>query len=209
MKTTFILGVFIFTFSLICYGQKQDFGTWGLKGLSSEQLANLSNGEIVFLNDGIEKAGIKNPLIEAAMVFSASPERTWKLISKTDDQPKYISQCKEIKVVKKSAAMACETHCVGNWLMSYNYGVIEKYFPENKCIYWILDTNYAKNDLIALKGYWQFYPYGNGKTLARYGSSVSFKNVPEFVENMFKKGGVKDALASVKKYVNSDGLYHK
>jgi len=94
-------------------------------------------------------------------------------------------------------------------MLTYNYRVIENYYPETKCLRWMLDTSYSKNDLSMLKGYWQLYPYGNGKTLARYGSSVSFKNVPEFIENMFKKGGVKDALASVKKYVDSGGAYRK
>jgi hypothetical protein len=209
MNPFFIYMLFILTFSSSCYGQKQDFGGAGLKGLSPEQLTQLAKGDIVFLTADDGKHGAKNSLIEAALVFSVSPETTWKLISKTDDQPKYINQCKEIKTITKSPGKACEVHCVGNWMLTYNYGVRECYLPESNCLYWSLDSGYPKNDLIELNGYWQFYPYGKGKTLARYGSKVSFKNVPEFVENMFKKGGVKDALDSVKKYVDSSGTYRK
>jgi ribosome-associated toxin RatA of RatAB toxin-antitoxin module len=148
-------------------------------------------------------------LIEAAIMFSASSETTWKFISKTDDQPKYIDQCKAIKVIKKSPGKSFEVHTVGNWMATYTYGIIENYLPETLCIYWTLDTSYIENDLIALNGYWQFYPYGKGQTLGRYGSSISLKNVPGFIANRFKKSGVKDALASVKKYVDSGGTYHK
>lgn len=206
MKAFFIYIVFIL-FSSCCHGQNQDFGVAGLKGFSAEQLVNLSNGNIVFHN--ADNSEDRNSLIEASIVFDASPEKTWELISKTDDQPLYIQQCKSIKVINKTASKAFEVHCVGNWLATYTYGVIQNYLPEDMCVYWILDTSYSKNDLNTLGGYWQLYPYGKGKTLARFGSRVSFKNVPEFVENMFKKGGVKDALASIKNYVDSGGTYRK
>lgn len=207
MNRFLIYTLFISSFSLLCDGQKQDFGNTGLKGLSSEQLTKLASGEIVFISN--DKGDSNNSLIEAAIVFSAPPETAWKLISKTDDQPLYIDDCKDITVINKSPAKAKEVHTVGNWLVTYNYGVIQNYSPESLCLYWMLDTSYSNNDLVAMKGYWQFYPYGDGKTLARYGSMVSFKNVPKFVEDMFKKGGMKDALTSVKKYVDSGGSYRK
>jgi len=208
MKPFFRCILFALLFSPLCNGQNQDFGMAGLKGLSSVQLADLANGEIVFLNAD-NKNDNKSSLIEAALVFSATPATTWKLISKTEDQPKYIDHCKEVKVKNRSSARASEVHRVGNSLLTFNYGVIQNYFPEKLCLSWMLDTSYPENDLVSLRGYWQFYPYGKGKTLARYGSNVSFKNLPEFVENMFSKGGVKDALKSVKKYVDSGGTYRK
>jgi hypothetical protein len=81
--------------------------------------------------------------------------------------------------------------------------------PESKCIYWTLDPGYPENDLNDLTGYWQLYPYGDGKTLARYGSYISFKSIPQFIENRYLKSSIKDALDSVKKYVDSYGTYRK
>ena len=117
--------------------------------MSSEELAKLAQGEIVFLNSDSSKTANESSLIEAAIVFSVSPEIAWKLISKTDDQPKYIDQCKDIKVISKSPGSAREVHSVGNMLITYNYGVIEHYLPESKCLYWTLDASYPKNDVIA------------------------------------------------------------
>src|SRR6185436_1984714 len=117
--------------------------------------------------------------------------------------------CKEIKVIKTLPDKCIQVHTVGNWMATFTYGVIQKQEPQNQRLTWTLDSSYPNNDLTSLDGYWKFFPYGKTKTLARYGSNVSFKNVPEFVENMFKKGGVKDALVSVKKYVDSGGTYRK
>ncbi len=200
----------LYTIGILCafnsHAQKKDFGNNGLKGLSAAQQQEIAKGEVVLLNDG---KGDGNSLIEAALVFNAAPETTWKLLSRTEDQTNYIKECKEIKVISQSPTKAVQVHTVGNALANFTYGVLQYYDPANKYIHWSLDPGYKDNDLTALNGYWQFYPYGKGKTLARYGSTVSFKSVPDFVENMFKKGGVKDALGQVKKYVDSGGTYHK
>jgi len=71
-----------------------------------------------------------------------------------------------------------------------------------------LDPDY-NNDLNGLEGFWRLYPYGEGKTLARYGSNISVKYVPGWIESVFKKRGVKKALLSVKKYIDSGGKYRK
>jgi len=59
------------------------------------------------------------------------------------------------------------------------------------------------NDLADLQGFWKLYPYPGGRTLVQYGSNVSIKNVPDWIENMFKKKGVEKSLNCVKKYVNT------
>jgi len=58
------------------------------------------------------------------------------------------------------------------------------------------------NDLADLQGFWKLYSYPGGETLVRHGSNVSIKNVPDWIENMFKKKGVEKSLNCVKKYVN-------
>jgi hypothetical protein len=70
--------------------------------------------------------------------------------------------------------------------------------------FWSLDPRF-NNDLVELRGFWRFYPYDQGKTLARYGCIISSKNIPTFIENMFKKGIIARSLVSMKKYVDSGG----
>lgn len=201
--------IFILSGSHYAYTQPYAFGSTGILGLSTAQLVSLSKGDIVFLSPEKNKAGSKSALTEAAIVFSSSPEEAWKLISKTEDQAVYIDGCIEVKVLFKSPSKANEVHKVGNKLLSFTYGVIQNYLPESKCIYWTLDPGYLENDLNDLTGYWQLYPYGDDKTLARYGSYISFKSIPQFIENRYLKSSIKDALDSVKKYVDSYGTYRK
>lgn len=191
------------------FSQMNNFGTDGLSGLSKEQKEMLSKEAITVWISDRTNANSKNSLIEAAIIFNNTPETTWKLISKTEDQPLYLDDCKEIKVISKSQDTAVEVHTSGNWLIKLVYGVIEYYNPKDYYLHWTLDTSHPDNGLAALSGYWQLYPYGKNQTLARYGSIVSLKNVPEFIENMFKKNGVKSAMNSVKKYIDSGGTYRK
>jgi len=182
-----------------------DFGTDGLKGLTSEQQEKLSKGEIVFASSDSGES----TLIEAVIIFNVTPETSWKLISKTEDQSLYLNESKEIEVISKTPEKAVEVHTAGVMFMKFVYGVMEYYHPHAMWLRWELDANYPENDLRELSGYWQLYSYGNGQTLARYGNKASAKNVPRFIEDMFKKGGVRKGLASVKKYVDSGGMHRK
>jgi hypothetical protein len=59
------------------------------------------------------------------------------------------------------------------------------------------------------RGFWRLYPYAGGRTLARYGNKVSPAGIPEFIVNLFRKGGIVRALESVRLYVESGGSYRK
>jgi len=182
----------------------RDFGPDGLEGLSAAQKKALSQGKIVLASKGSSE----NALIEAAMVFNKSPKETWDLLSKTEAQPLYLNELDDVKVVKRSATDGKEIHSVSYAFMDIVYGVLFKFHKSEMYFYWWLDPS-RENDLAGLEGFWRFYPYGEGKTLARYGSFVSAKNVPSWVESFFKERGVKKTLFSVEKYVNSGGTYHK
>ncbi|MBF0121304.1 MAG: SRPBCC family protein [Desulfobacterales bacterium] len=211
MKIIFMGLLSIFIIQGFANAQMKDFGVDGLKGLTEEHKKKLSNGDIIIITttDNNQKSESRSALIEAAVVFNNKPQKAWELISKTEEQPKYIKECKEIKVVSKTSNQASEVHTVGALFFRVTYGVIQNYDPDHLYMHWILDKNYPKNGLESLYGYWQLYPYDKDKTIARYGSNVALKNVPEFLENMFKKSGVKNALIAVKKYIDSNGVYRK
>ncbi len=182
-----------------------DFGTDGLGGLTEKQKATLAVGNIVFYTADV-KGKNKSSLIQAAIVFDKTPEQVWSLLFRTQDQIKYLKEIEKINIISKAQAKDnLEFHLSVAWL-DYVYRVIHRFDPINRYFHWGLDPTF-KNDLKDLRGYWKLYPYGNGKTLARYGSNVSIKKVPSFVENMFKKNGVKKSLQAVKKYINSNGTW--
>ena len=142
------------------------------------------------------------------MVFNQTPEQTWNLLYRTEDQAKYLKELEEAKIIAKSPFKDTIEFRVKAAFLTFLYRVNHNFDRTGLNFWWGLDPTF-KNDLVDLRGYWRFYPYSQGKTLARYGSTVSLKKVPAFIEDMFKKSGVARSLASVKKYVDSGGTYHK
>lgn len=207
MKTV-LMSLIVFFFSAgVTLAAPLDFGPDGLKGMSAAQKQKLSQGQIVFtFTDSATQAHAG--LIEAAVIFDRSPEETWALLTRVEDQFQYLKEVEVSRAVGKSTPADMVFFTVKAALVSVDYRVVYTYDKANHYFYWTLDPGFP-NDLADLRGFWCIYPYGQGKTLARYGSNVSVKNVPGFIEDMFKKSGVSRSLVSVKKYVDSGGMYHK
>jgi len=182
------------------FAETGDFGQDGKKGLTPQQLAALEAGKVIFSAKD-KFAGEKNALIEAAIIFDKSPEEVFSILYHTEDQVKYLEKIKNIKIVKKENAEDNLEFLLKVAWVDIVYRA-KHYFDKDKhYIHWELDKSF-KNDLNDLKGFWDLYPYGDGKTLVRYGSNVSIKNVPSFIESMFKKNGVKKSLETVRAWVN-------
>lgn len=178
-----------------------DFGNDGLSGLDISQKRELAEGRIVFSTTDQSK---DSSLIEAAIVFNKRPEEVWGMISKTEDQIKYLKEIDQLKVVKKDEEKDAIWFKLKIAFIPISYQVNHSFVKERQYFFWSLDPSY-KNDLKDLKGFWKFYPYGPDKTLARYGSLVSLKYVPAWLQDQFKKSGVEKALKAVKCYVDSGG----
>lgn len=189
--------------SSLCFAAAPDFGHNGRKGLDTAQIQQLANGEIVFTFMD-SSAATHSGLIEAAVIFNQTPEQTWNLLYRTEDQIKYLKEIDAIKVIAKSLQQDTIEFKVKVAFLAFSYRVNHIFDNSSFNFFWNLDPRF-NNDLLELRGFWRFYPYGQDKTLARYGSKVSLKNVPTFIEDMFKKNGVAKSLASVKKYVDSGG----
>ncbi|SDY95549.1 SRPBCC family protein [Nitrosomonas sp. Nm58] len=180
-----------------------DFGSNGLKDLDIQQTKLLANGEIVFTITNLatqEHSGS----IEAAVIFNQTPEQTWNLLSRAEDQVKYLRELEEVKVIAKSPLHDTIEFKVRFAFLTFIYRANLTFDKVGLNFFWSLDPRF-NNDLVELRGFWRFYPYDQGKTLARYGCIISSKNIPTFIENMFKKGIIARSLVSMKKYVDSGG----
>lgn len=209
MSAAFVMCILI---SQILYAQTAellDFGPDGLYGLSEDELQKLDSGDIIFIDSLSKSEAQKAVLIQSVVLFSNTLERTWQLIAATENQPEYLSSLNSVEVLSKSPRQAVEIFTAKILLIKILFGVVQNYDAENKWLHWYLYAEYPENDLDSLAGYWQLYPYDKNRTLARYGTHVALKNVPDFIENMFRKGGAKRAMISVKRYVDSDGQYRK
>jgi len=202
-------GLLIFAIHQMVYSQVNNHGENGFNGLSKEQKEELLKEKIIVGFSDVASGKGKNKMIEAVIIFDKTIENTWKLLAETENQPLYIDGCKKIVVVSKKPDQSVEVHTSGNWFINLEYGVIEYFDQLNYKLSWTLDKSHSGNSLDEMKGYWQLFPYGKNQAIGRYGNSVSLRNVPDFVENMFKKNGVKSAMESIKKYIDSGGTYRK
>jgi len=178
-----------------------DFGQDGMMGMTDSQKKELSDGKIVFSTTDRDK---DSSLIEAAIVFNKSPQEVWDMLSKTEEQIKYLKEVNKIKLIEKKNNSDTIWFQLKIMLLPIRYQINHHYSKEGLYFYWSLDPSY-KSDLRELKGFWKFYPYENNKTFARYGSIVRLKYIPLFLQDTFKKKAVEKALRSVKCYVDSGG----
>lgn len=205
----FITMFFVFLMINYAGAAVPDFGNDGLKGISESQMKEITDGKIVVntSDDTIdETTQAKSSLITAVFIFNKPPEEVFNLLYRSEDQIKFLAELKDVKVISKSDTQNDIEFKTRAAVFTFVYRVIHHFDRNNLYMYWAMDKSF-KNDLQDLRGFWKFYPYPGGKTLARYGSNVSIKGVPDWVENIFKKSGVKNALTNVKKYVDTGWTY--
>jgi len=210
MKCKVLFAMF-FVFLMVSYAGATvpNFGNDGLQGLTDAQIKDIQAGKIVVsTSDSVldEKTQAKSSLITAAMIFDKPPEVVYDLLYRSEDQIKFLKEIKEVKVINKTETQNNIEFTTKAAVFTFVYRVIHNFDKNNLYMYWNIDRSF-KNDLTDLRGFWKFYPYPGGKTLARYGSDVSIKGVPTWVENIFKASGVKDALKNVKKYIDTGWTY--
>ncbi len=206
MRKTFLGLIILILCCQPAFADTPDFGPDGLKGLSESQIAELNQGKLIFStsDDGNEESS----LIESVAIFNKTPQQTWDLLVQTHRQVEYLKELAETKIIKKEDDEDIIYFKLKS-VITINYQVEHEFDYDKLYIHWELDDDYA-NELDDLRGFWRLYPYDGGqKTLVRYGSSVTLRGVPDFVQNMFKKGGVGKSLKTVRKWVESDGTYHK
>ena len=201
MKKTIFVLFFLLAVSTLAAATETDFGADGLKGISAEQQKMLVEGKIAFSTQDKSK---ENSLIEAVIVFNQPIESTWSLLTKVDEQDKYLSEINKIKLASKNPVkveFGLKILFFSVWYQcQYQFDKPNYYFS------WYLDPTY-KNELKSLSGFWKLYPYGSNKTLARYGSNVGIKGIPDWVLGPFKKSGVEKALQATKSFVDSGGTW--
>jgi hypothetical protein len=199
--------VFVLLVSTALGGEVSDLGPDGMKGLTAEQERDLADGKIVFSTTDT-KGERKSSLIEAAVVFDKPPEYVWKLLYRTEDQVRFLEEVDELKIIEKQELQDNLELKLKIVFMTFSYRVIHHFDKDALYMYWGLDPSF-ENDLLELRGFWKLHPYGEGKALGRYGSHVSLRNVPQWIESLFKRRGVEKSLVAVRKYVNSGGTYRK
>jgi uncharacterized protein YndB with AHSA1/START domain len=188
--------------------EKPDFGPHGLAGLSEVKIWRLCRGEIV-LPESLAKTTDGKTLIEAALVFDQPPEEVWRLLSRTEDQWRYLSEVKKVVIISKTPVDDVLEFTTRVLTKTFVYRQRHHFDPGDLYFGWELDPSFP-SEVKELNGFWRFYPFAGGKTLARYGNRVLVGfGVPRFVQAALTKKQLPAALASVKRYVDSGGTWDK
>jgi hypothetical protein len=188
--------------------QEIDFGSDGLAGLSDVQVWRLGRGEIV-LPDSLIKTEEGKTLIEAALVFDQPPDEVWRLLSRTEDQGRYLREVQKVAVISKTPTDDLLEFTIKVFTKTFVYRQSHRFDERELRLTWSLDPSFP-SEIKELTGFWRFYPFAQGNTLGRYGSRVLMKfAVPASIQNALAKNRLPDALRSVKRYVDSGGTWDK
>ncbi len=183
-----------------------DFGPDGLKDLSREEVKRILSGEVLVFATHEESSGGRT-VIQAGLMFKAPAEKVWALLSATEKQKEYIPEIEELKLIEQGTGYNRMFFLVKIFGQKVSYTVIHRFEPETFSIWWELDRR-EPHDLRELFGYWKFFKFAEGRTLARYGSYVvpDFP-VPAFIRNWLSRKNVQATLVRVKKYVETARNY--
>ena len=185
-----------------------DFGPEGLAGLSKVKIWRLSRGEIV-LPESIVQAPDGRMLIEAALVFDRPLEEVWRLLSRTEDQSKYLAEVKKIVIISKSPVEDRLEFTTKVLTKTFVYRQFHFFAPQNFYFRWELDSSFP-SEIKELSGFWRLYPFAEGKTLGRYGTRVLVGfGIPRSIQDSLAKNRLPAALRSVKRYIDSGGTRDK
>jgi hypothetical protein len=208
LRVAAALGSAMLCLAVIARGQERmpEFGPDGLAGLDQGQKAELVRGHAV-LPEGAVKTTNGTSFIEAALVFDRPPAEVWSLLSKTELQVHYVPEIKAANLIWDKGNENCLELNVRVMGRNVVYRMIQSFDPPQLYFHWVLDAE-MPSDIKELAGFWRFYPYGQDRTLARYGSIVKPRfPVPGFLRRAIAKGHVRSDLESVKKYVDSGGTW--
>jgi len=188
--------------------EKPEFGAGGLDGLSEVKIRRLSQGEIV-LPKSLTRTAEGKTLIEAALVFDRPPEEVWRLLSRTEDQGRYLSEVQKVAVISKTPAEDLLEFTTKVLVKTLVYRLRHHFHAEELYFSWELDPSFP-SEVSELSGFWRLYPFEGGKTLARYGNRVAVSfGVPRYIQDALAKNRLPAALKSVKRYVDSGGTWDK
>jgi hypothetical protein len=185
-----------------------DFGPDGLAGLSQVKIWRLNRGEII-LPESLAQTADGRTLIEAALVFDRPREDVWRLLSRTEDQVKYLGEVKKVTVLSKSPTDDWLEFTTKVLIKTFVYRQRHHFEAEDFYFWWELDPSFP-SEIKELSGFWRFYPFGQGRTLGRYGTRVLVGlGIPKSIQTSLTKNQLPDALRSVKRYVDSGGIWEK
>jgi len=183
-----------------------------LTGLTVKELSRIEKGRVVIKTDAyFTEGGMRSARIRAYCVINKSPTAVWAIMLNYHQFGEFMPQLESIEVLEKtqSTMKVTETIQVPFPFSSISYTLDLLFTPTQRSVSWTLDKS-RKHDIADTFGTWEFFPYGQGKTLLRYSTTVDTGlPVPRFLEDFMLKSALSDTLLSLKRRTESNGTWKK
>jgi hypothetical protein len=121
----------------------------------------------------------------------------------------FMPRLEKVEILEKTQSTMKVTETIHVPLGVLVYTIDLVFTPAQRTVSWTLDKS-RQHDIAETFGTWEFLPYGQGKTLLRYTTTLaSGMFVPKFLEDAMIKSDLSNALLSLKRRTESGGTWKK
>ncbi len=179
-------------------------------GLTAGELAAIDQGGVVIKTDTYPTGnGARGARVNGYCIINTLPDVAWSIMLDYHKFDQFMPRLEKVEVLEQTPRTMKVTETVRVPLGVISYTVDLTFRPEQRTASWMLDKS-RKNDLAETFGSWEFLPYGQGKTLLRYTTTLdSGFFVPRFLEELLLRSNLSDALLSLKRRAESNGTWTK
>lgn len=148
-----------------------------------------------------QSANGKDNLIRAVVRFERPRDQVFAVITQPARQREYLPHVTQSSSVGRSAEGE-SVDMVVSFLFTFRYRTQHWFYPEESRMEWNLDPSGEKG-LKEQVGFWQLYELDEKTTIGEYGTHVaSDSDFLNFLRGLGERGGIADALGSMRKYVH-------
>ena len=179
-------------------------------GLTASELARVEMGEAVVKTDTYPTGdGARGARVKAYCIINTLPDVAWAIMLNYHKFDEFMPRLEKVEILEQTAHTMKVTETVHVLLGVISYTVDLIFQPEQRTVHWTLDKS-RKHDLAETSGSWEFLPYGHGKTMLRYTTTLdSGFFIPRFLEEYLLRNNLSDALLSLKRRAESGGTWKK
>jgi len=181
-----------------------------LAGLPPEIVRRLQRDGLVVLvtaRDPNDATADTSNAVVGFVLFDASLDETYRLLSQTTRQIEYRSELTAIENLEWTNTGPIDQHRIKILFRRFNYHLQFKLDPESRSLRWELDPDY-ENDLMVVEGSWELFGMDDGRTLGRFTTRVEVgTGVPRFLQDYFTRKNLPSTLGNCRRWVGSDGKY--
>lgn len=180
-----------------------------LRKLPPEERKELDQkGQVLLEDDQSTDSGFGG-YIRAVAIFHQSKKRVFELMAAPDMQSLFMPHVVSSVPLQRPTNGQLTEFTLKIMLSHFKFHTMHWFYPEVSRLEWWLDTS-QKNDISGQEGYWQLFELTPDTTVGEYGTKIDTGiHVPRWLQNIFARGDIPDALTAFRKYMDSNGAWRK